>query len=178
VIRQEVDRSNIRYYVVVDQAKDVIQVKVAINNPSRLKVILMHIAWFKYVKKLKRTKNIILPNLEYTCSATSGEFLILSKYDTNYKLIISYFFMLLWFLIAEKKLLDPTLIPHKLDITASSSSSSFENSPVHSILQFTSPSKYWKPAMSDSDGCYIDINLKTNHNITAVELRGLYKHRS
>ena len=82
MIRQEVDRSNITYYVVVDQAKDVIQVKVPINNPSRLKVILMHFAWFKYVKKLKRTKNILLHNLDYTCSATSGEFLILTKYDT------------------------------------------------------------------------------------------------
>ena len=74
VIRQEIDRTNSTYYVVVDQAKDVTQVKVAINNPIQLKVVLMHIAWFKYVKKLKKTK--LMTNLEYTCSATSGEFLI------------------------------------------------------------------------------------------------------
>ena len=77
MVRQEVDRTNITYYVVVDQAKDVTQVKVAINNPSQLKVVLMRIAWFKYVKKLKKTKNILLFNLNYTCSATSGEFLLL-----------------------------------------------------------------------------------------------------
>ena len=76
VIRQEVDRANSTYYVVVDQAKDVTQVKVANNNPIQLKVFLMHIAWFKYVKKLKKTKNILKTNLEYTCSATSGELLV------------------------------------------------------------------------------------------------------
>ena len=76
MIRQEVDRTNLTYYVVVDQAKDVTQVKVAINNPIQLKVVLMHIAWFKYIKKLKKTKNILLTNLDYNCSATSGEFLV------------------------------------------------------------------------------------------------------
>ena len=75
MIRQEVDRTNITYFVVVDQAKDVTQVKVANDNPSQLKVVLMHIAWFKYVKKLKKTKNIVLTNLSYTCSATSGKLL-------------------------------------------------------------------------------------------------------
>lgn len=78
MIRQEVDRANSTYYVVVDQAKDVTQIKVAIDNPSQLKVILMHIAWFKYVKKLKKTKNILNTNLDYTCSATSGKFLVVS----------------------------------------------------------------------------------------------------
>ena len=71
MIRQDVDRSNVTYYVVVDQAKDVTQVKVAIHNPSQLKVVLMHIAWFKYVKKLKQIK--LLTNLDYSCSATSGK---------------------------------------------------------------------------------------------------------
>ena len=60
------------YFVIVDQAKDVTQVKVAIDNPSQLKVVLLHIAWFKYVKKLKK-KNILL---DYTCSATSGELIV------------------------------------------------------------------------------------------------------
>lgn len=82
------------------------------------------------------------------------------------------FLLLLWFVILEKKLLDPAFIPHKLGITASSMYSP-ENSPVNCILQFTGPSKYWKPAPNDKDG-YIDINLKANHNITAVELRGTY----
>lgn len=77
MIRQEVDRSNITYFVVVDQAKDVTQVKVAIKNPSQLKVVLLQIAWFKYVKKLKKTKSILFTNLSYTCSATSGELLVL-----------------------------------------------------------------------------------------------------
>ena len=77
MIRKEVDRANSTYYVVVDQAKDVTQIKVTINNPMQLKVVLMHIAWFKYVKKLRKTKNILMGNLEYTCSATSGEFLAL-----------------------------------------------------------------------------------------------------
>ena len=77
MIRREVDRTNITYFVVVDQAKDVTQVKVAIDNPSQLKVVLLHIAWFKYVKKLKKTKNILLTNLSYTCGATSGELLVL-----------------------------------------------------------------------------------------------------
>ena len=91
VIRQEVDRTNITYFVVVDQAKDVTQVKVANDNPSQLKVVLMHIAWFKYVKKLKKTKNILLTNLSYTCSATSGKLLI----DTIITKLLLYYFKLL-----------------------------------------------------------------------------------
>ena len=75
-------------------------------------------------------------------------------------------------IVLEKKLLDPTLIPHKLEIVASSTLSP-DNSELQSILQFTGPSRYWKPAANDMD-VYIDINLKSNHNITAVELRGTY----
>ena len=84
---------------------------------------------------------------------------------------IYYFHMYL--LVVEKKLLDRTLIPHKLEIVASSWLGA-ENSPAECILQFTGPSKYWKPAAHDVNGCYIDINLGANHNITAVELRGMY----
>ena len=91
MIRLEVDRTNITYFVVVDQAKDVTQVKVANDNPSQLKVVLMHIAWFKYVKKLKKTKNILLTNLSYTCSATSGKLLI----DTIIIKLLLYYFKLL-----------------------------------------------------------------------------------
>ena len=76
-------------------------------------------------------------------------------------------------MIVEKKLLDRTLIPHKLEIVASSWLAA-ENSPAECILHFTGPSRYWKPANQDINGCYIDINLRTNHDITAVELRGSY----
>ena len=76
-------------------------------------------------------------------------------------------------IVVEKKLLDPSLIPHRLEITASSVLGP-ENTEIHSILQFTGPSRYWKPAKDDINCCYIDINLKSNHNITAVELRGTY----
>ena len=76
------------------------------------------------------------------------------------------------FFLVEKKLLDPTLIPHKLEIIASSTLSP-DNSELQSILQFTGPSRYWKPALDDMNS-HLDINLKCNHNITAVELRGTY----
>ena len=84
--------------------------------------------------------------------------------------VCSYYFTLLF--IVEKRLLDYTLVPHKLEITASSQR---EGDPVHAILQFTGASRYWKPATNDIDSCYIDIDLKANHSITAVELRGMYK---
>ena len=81
------------------------------------------------------------------------------------------------FINVEKKLLDPNLIPRKLDMAASSSLPGAENSPDQCILQFTDPNKYWKPAKHNAKNCYIDIDLKANHNITAVELRGRYKDR-
>ena len=73
--------------------------------------------------------------------------------------------------VVERKLLDPALIPHKLEIKASSVLHP-ENSEKYSILQFTGPSQYWKPSNNGASS-YIDIDLKSNHNITAVELRGM-----
>jgi len=72
VIREEIDRHNIKQYLVVDLERDVTQIKISTDNSHKLKEVLQGIAWLKYVKRLK-SKAPGITQVNYTCDATSGE---------------------------------------------------------------------------------------------------------
>ena len=82
VVREEIDRHNVKQYLIVDLERDVIQVKVSTNNSHRLKVVLQDIAWLKYVKRLK-SKATGLTKVNYTCDASSGELLRCNDVNDN-----------------------------------------------------------------------------------------------
>ena len=72
VVREEIDRHNIKQYLVVDLERDVTQIKISTDNSHKLKVVLQGIAWLKYVKRLK-SKAPGLTQVNYNlCRLSSG----------------------------------------------------------------------------------------------------------